>query len=276
MSYVERPEPALASELLSELVSKLEDEVFVEDRWNPIARESLRDPVLSIVIPVFNEEASLDLLYGELIGALSDIDMSCEIIFVDDGSEDSSVHLLHALETKDTRVRVIRLDANYGQSTAFDAGFRAARGAYTATLDADLQNDPADLSKLLPLLAHADVVNGVRASRCDSLTKRVSSKIANGVRNWATGASVSDVGCSLRVMRTSYLRKIKLYRGMHRFLPTLLAMEGARLVEVDVTHRARRYGESKYGVANRLFVGLFDLAAVCWMQRRFLRYGIKR
>jgi dolichol-phosphate mannosyltransferase len=268
LSYVERPEPASASEP--------EDDPFADDRLNDLARESMTDPLLSIVIPVFNEEASLVLLYGELIGALRDIDMSCEIIFVDDGSEDSSVRLLHEFETKDTRIRVIQLEANCGQSTAFDAGFRVARGAYTATLDADLQNDPADLSKLLPLLAHADVVNGVRASRCDTLTKRLSSKIANGVRNWATGASVSDVGCSLRVMRTSYLRKIKLYRGLHRFLPTLLAMEGARLVEVDVTHRARRYGESKYGVANRLFVGLFDLAAVCWMQRRLLHYGVKR
>jgi len=192
LSYVERREPAIASEL--------EEEAFAEDRLNAIARESLRDPVLSIVIPVFNEEASLDLLYGELIGALDDINMSCEIIFVDDGSEDSSVELLHAFEIKDTRVRVIRLDANHGQSTAFDAGFRAARGAYTATLDADLQNDPADLSKLLPLLAHADVVNGVRASRCDSLTKRVSSKIANGVRSSAPSPQLRAIGTSPRMV----------------------------------------------------------------------------
>lgn len=236
----------------------------------------MREPALSIVIPVFDEEASLDLLYGELTSALNRIDLSSEIIFVDDGSRDNSLSVLQALEVKDARIRIIRLDANHGQSTALDAGFRAARGDYTATLDADLQNDPADLALLLPHLDRADVVNGVRATRHDSFSKRLASRIANGVRNWATGANVSDVGCSLRVMRTAYLRKIKLYRGMHRFLPTLLAMEGARLVEVDVSHRPRRHGASKYGIGNRLFVALVDLAAVCWMQRRSLRYGIKR
>lgn len=245
-------------------------------RFEPDAHTDAPEPALSIVVPVCNEEASLDLLYGELILALDRIELSSEIIFVDDGSRDSSLCVLKALEVKDARVRIIRLDANHGQSTALDAGFRAARGQYTATLDADLQNDPADIGKLLPYLETADVVNGVRATRRDTLSKRLSSRVANRVRNWATGANVSDIGCSLRVMRTHYLRKIKLYRGMHRFLPTLLAMEGARLVEVDVSHRPRQYGESKYGIGNRLFVGLADLAAVCWMQRRSLRYGIKR
>jgi len=233
-------------------------------------------PDLSVVIPVFNEEASLDLLYAELIAAFERIPGTSEIIFVDDGSVDGSIGVMRALEVKDARVRVVRLDANHGQSAALDAGFRAVRGDLTATMDADLQNDPADLPKLLACLKHADVVNGIRVSRRDSVSRRMASWVANGVRNWATGVRVSDVGCSLRVMRTNSLRRIKLYRGMHRFLPILLAMEGARLVEVPVSHRTRPFGVSKYGIGNRLFVGLVDLVAVCWMQRRALRYGIKR
>ncbi len=235
-----------------------------------------RELHLSVVIPVFNEVGSLDILYAELVAALDRIPHESEILFVDDGSRDGSLALLRALEVKDARVRTIALDENHGQSAALDAGFRAARGEFTATLDADLQNDPAEIPKLLAYLDRADVVNGVRVARQDSRLKRLSSRVANAVRNWATGASVSDVGCSLRVMRTTYLRRIKLYRGMHRFLPTLLAIEGARLFEVEVSHRPRRFGHSKYGVGNRLFVGLADLLAVCWMQRRSLRYRVRR
>jgi glycosyltransferase involved in cell wall biosynthesis len=144
------------------------------------------------------------------------------------------------------------------------------------TLDADLQNDPADIAKLMSWLDRADVVNGVRALRNDSFVRRVSSRIANSVRNRVTGESVTDVGCSLRAIRTTYLHRIKLFRGMHRFLPTLLALEGARVVEVPVSHRARSHGRSKYGVGNRLFVGLVDLLAVRWMQQRAMRYRVKR
>jgi len=169
-------------------------------------------------------------------------------------------------------VRVIALDGRHGQTAALDAGFRAVRGEVTVTLDADLQNDPADIPSLLAWLDRADVVNGVRQRRRDSVVRRLSSRIANGVRNRVTGEAVTDVGCSLRVMRSEYLRRVKLFRGMHRFLPTLLRMEGARVVEVPVAHRARRYGASKYGIRDRLWVGLTDLAAVRWMQARALRY----
>ncbi len=228
---------------------------------------------LSVVIPVYDEAESLDPLYGELVDVLARIDGRSEIVFVDDGSRDESLRLLQALEAKDTRVRVIVLDANAGQSAALDAGFRAARGEVIATLDADLQNDPADIVRLLPWLEEADVVNGIRTPRFDSWSRRFASRVANAVRNRATGVPVSDIGCSLRVMRTHYVRRIKLYNGLHRFLPTLLAMEGARLHEVEVSHRPRRYGASKYGIGSRLFVAIADLLAVCWMQRRALRYG---
>ncbi len=231
---------------------------------------------LSIVIPVYDEQDSLLPLYSELDAALASLANGVEVIFVDDGSRDATLAVLRDLEAKDRRVRVIALERNCGQSAALDAGFRVVRGEWTATLDGDLQNDPADIPRLLEYLDRADVVNGVRAERCDSRLRILSSRIANAVRNRVTGESVTDVGCSLRIVRTRYLRRVKLFRGMHRFLPTLLAMEGARVIEVPVSHRPRLYGRSKYGIRNRLFVGVVDLLAVRWMKRRALRYRVRR
>jgi len=202
------------------------------------------DPFLSVVVPVFNELDSIDALYRELDACLSGVAGGIEIILVDDGSSDGSVERMRTIAEKDARVRVLVLDRNHGQSTALDAGFQAARGEVTATLDADLQNDPADLPRLIALLDQADVVNGIRARRSDRWSRQLASRVANGFRNWVTGESVTDVGCSLRVIRTAHLRRIKLYRGMHRFLPTLLRMEGARVIEVPVSHRPRRFGVS--------------------------------
>jgi dolichol-phosphate mannosyltransferase len=183
--------------------------------------------------------------------------------------------VLAGLVARDPRVRVLHFAENCGQTAAFAAGFEAARGEVVATLDADLQNDPADLPRLLTALDGADVVNGVRQERQDGFVRKASSRIANGFRNWATRESVTDVGCSLRVMRAPFLRRVKLHRGMHRFLPTLLRMEGARVIELPVRHRPRRHGRSKYGIANRLFVGLADVFAVRWMQKRQLRWRLR-
>lgn len=229
-------------------------------------------PGLSVVIPVRDEEESLEALHRELDAALGRVAGGLEILFVDDGSRDASLARLRAIAQKDPRVRVLALDARHGQSAALDAGFRAARGELVATLDADLQNDPADLPRLIAALDRADVVCGVRVARRDNWSRRVSSWIANGFRNRVTGESVSDVGCSLRVMRRSFLARVKLYRGMHRFLPTLLRLEGARVIELPVAHRPRRHGRSKYGIVDRLFVGIVDVFAVRWMQSRRLDY----
>jgi glycosyltransferase involved in cell wall biosynthesis len=196
-------------------------------------------------------------------------------VYVDDGSRDGSAEVLASLAARDPRVRVLRFAENAGQTAAFAAGFEAARGEVIATLDADLQNDPADLPRLLAALDGADVVNGVRVGRRDGLVRRASSRIANAFRNWVTHESVTDVGCSLRVMRASYLRRLPLFRGMHRFLPTLLRLEGARVIELPVRHRPRRHGRSKYGIANRLFVGIADTLAVRWMQSRRLRWRLR-
>jgi len=228
----------------------------------------LAAPRLSVVVPVFDEEDSLEPLHRELDAALAGLPGGVEFVLVDDGSRDRSLEVMRGLAAQDERVRVIALEANHGQSAAFEAGFAAARGELIATLDADLQNDPADIPRMMEHLDQADVVNGVRAERQDDWVRKLSSKIANGFRNRMTDESVSDVGCSLRVMRASYAKRVKLFRGMHRFLPTLLRLEGARLTEVPVAHRSRRHGESKYGIGNRLFVGLVDVFAVRWMQRR--------
>lgn len=237
--------------------------------------DSERAPWLSVVVPAFDEEENLPTLHREISAALDKLAKPAEIVFVDDGSRDGSLRVMHELAAEDPRVRVVALDGNHGQSAALEAGFRAVRGEVVATLDADLQNDPADVPRLLAHLDRADVVNGVRADRRDTWVRKLSSRIGNGFRNWATGESVTDVGCSLRVMRAAPLRRVKLFRGMHRFLPTLLRMEGATVMEVPVSHRPRIHGQSKYGIGNRLFTGLRDVFAVRWMQSRALRYRLK-
>ncbi len=227
-------------------------------------------PKVSVVVPIHDEVESIPPLYAELTAVLKGLPGGVELVLVDDGSTDGSLALLRSLERQDPTVRVVALDGNQGQSAALAAGFRAARGEFTVMMDADLQNDPADVPRMLALLDRADVVNGIRVERNDGFSKRIASRIGNGFRNWVTGESVTDVGCSLRVMRTSFVQRVKLFRGMHRFLPTLLKMEGARVIEVPVAHRPRRYGRSKYGIADRLFTGFVDVLAVRWMQSRAL------
>lgn len=236
-------------------------------------------PRVSVVIPVFDEEESLETLHRELDAALAKVAGGVEIVFVDDGSRDRSLERLRAIAARDARVRVVELDGNQGQTAAFVAGFAAARGEVTVTLDADLQNDPADIPRLLDAFdaAGADVVNGVRARRNDSWLRRVSSRVANGARNRVTHDHVTDVGCSLRAMRTEQLRRLRPFRNMHRFLPTLLRLEGAtRVVEIPVSHRPRRHGVSKYGIGNRLWVGIADLYGVRWLQARHLPVRVRR
>ena len=232
-------------------------------------------PGLSVVIPVHDEVDSLEPLHRELDAALARIPTESELIFVDDASRDGSGERLAALSAKDPRVRVLALAERAGQSAALAAGFAAARGEVLAMLDADLQNDPADLPALYECLDRADVVNGIRVRRRDTWSRRAASRIANRVRNLLTGESVQDVGCSLRVMRATFLRRVKPFDGWHRFLPTLLRMEGARITEVPVNHRPRRFGESKVGIADRLSVVVADVLAVRWMLRRRLGYRVR-
>ncbi len=233
------------------------------------------DPFLSVVIPFRNEEPSLALLHSELAEVLDAFPFESEMIFVDDESGDGGSGVVRDLAGLDSRIRLLTLLPHSGQSAALGAGFRAARGELIATLDADLQNVPGDLPRLIEALDQADCVCGVRVSRQDSMIKRLASRIANGVRRFVLADGVHDIGCSLRVMRASSLKRIKLFRGGHRFLPSLLAMEGARVIELPVDHRARLHGSSNYGVGGRLVAGLVDLLAVFWMKKRSDRFEVK-
>ncbi len=231
-------------------------------------------PWLSVVIPVFNEAESLGPLWAELQPVLDGLRRSYEVIFVDDGSEDGSWEVLLSLHGQDPHVRLIRLRRNAGETAATDAGFRAAEGEVVVTMDSDLQNDPQDIPVLLDYLPTWDAACGWRARREDSWVRRVSSRIANAVRNALTGDEVRDSGCTFRAIRRECLTDLRLYSGFHRFLPTLLRLEGYRVIEVPVNHRPRRFGRSKYGIRNRMLRGLYDLLIVRWMKRRHLHYEI--
>jgi glycosyltransferase involved in cell wall biosynthesis len=230
-------------------------------------------PWLSVVIPIFNERDNLHPLTAQTLKTLNGQVSSFELIYVDDGSTDGSSGLLDQLADNHPEVRVIHFNRNYGQTAAFDAGFRHARGEVIATLDGDLQFDPADILRLLPFSERYDLVCGWRRDRHDTFVKRLSSRIANFIRNVITRDGVHDTGCSLKVFRRAVVERIALFEGMHRFFPALARMHGFSITEIPVHHYPRAHGESKYGIGNRVFKSLHDLIAVRWMQKRCLRYG---
>jgi len=235
-------------------------------------------PWISVVIPIKDERDNLHPLTNQLTKVLEGLDTSkkapFEIIFVDDGSIDGSSAILDELVGQSPDIRVLHLDGNHGQTAAFDAGFRHARGTLIATLDGDLQYDPADLAKLLPLATQYDLVCGYRQQRLDNIIRKLSSRIANFVRNAVIHDGIQDTGCSLKVFRRTVIERIPLFRNMHRFFPALAQMHGFSVTEVPVQHFPRAHGHSKYGIGNRMFVGLYDLFAVRWMQQRCFRYRI--
>ena len=227
---------------------------------------------LSVVLPVHNEEGNLPALWAEIRAALDVIGRKAEVIFVNDGSTDTSGAILDRFRAEDPRVRVIDHDRNHGLTAALDCGFRHARGAVIAMLDADLQNPPAELARLYALLPDADMAIGWRKERRDSFLKRVSSKIGNGYRNWRTNETVHDTGCALKVFKREVIERIKLWKGLHRFLPTLARMEGFKVVEIPVAHRPRTSGKSHFGVWNRLFKGMADVKTIRWMWKYRFTY----
>ncbi len=235
-------------------------------------------PHLSVVVPVYNEQEALGEVLDELRTALDEAALDWEAIIVDDGSSDATAQVVAGRAAADPRFRLLRFVRNCGQTAAFDAGFRAARGRLVGMMDGDGQNDPRDFPRLLGALERegVDMMCGVRATRRDSIVRRISSRIANGTRNRLTGESVTDVGCSIRVFRRACFERIKLYEGMHRFFPTLFRIEGWRIGEMPVGHRPRQKGKSKYGIHNRLWRGIRDLMAVRWMQSRALRYQLRQ
>lgn len=240
-------------------------------------RSDRRAATVSIIIPVKNESSSIAQLAGEVGAAFEDSPWPWECIWIDDGSTDATLDVLRCLARKDRRHRYVSHDANYGQSAALLTGCRVATGSIIATLDGDLQNDPADLPRLIRLLESGDydMVNGVRARRCDGWMRKVSSRIANGFRNRISGATATDVGCSVRVFYRQCMEGIPPFRGMHRFLPTLVAMRGWRITETSVGHRARSHGVTSYGVHNRLWVGIADTFGVRWLTSRVVSPRIR-
>jgi dolichol-phosphate mannosyltransferase len=232
--------------------------------------EMTNSPRVSVVVPLFNEEANMPILQSELRAALGGLDH--EIIFVDDGSIDRTVERIENA----ANVRVLRFAKNAGQTAAIYAGLQAARGATAVLIDGDLQNDPADIPKLLAEISRgADLVCGYRAQRKDTLVKRLTSRVANFVRSRFTKDGVRDTGCTLKAMRRECVGALVPFKGMHRFIPALIKAAGYRLVEIPVNHRPRRFGRTKYGLGNRALRATIDMFGVRWLLSRRLNYKVR-
>lgn len=232
--------------------------------------ETIQRPDVSVVVPVFNEEENMSILQSELRAALSGVDH--EIIFVDDGSNDRSAEKIEPA----SNVRVIRFEKNTGQSAALYAGIRAARGKAIVMIDSDLQNDPADIPRLLEEISRgADLVCGYRAKRKDTFSKRLTSRVANFVRSRFTRDYVRDTGCTLKAMRRECAEALVPFKGMHRFIPALIRGAGYRLIEIPVNHRPRRFGQTKYGFGSRALRATRDMFGVRWLLSRRLNYKIR-
>jgi glycosyltransferase involved in cell wall biosynthesis len=229
---------------------------------------------LSLVIPCYNEQENVDVLLTRVDAALAVLGKPFEVLLIDDGSTDQTPQLLADGLKKYPWLRVIRMAKNGGQSAAFEAGFAAAAGQIIATIDADLQNDPEEIPRLLPLLdeKNVDMITGWRKDRQDTSFRRWQSRQANRIRNWVTEETVIDSASSLKVYRAHAVKGLKLFRGAHRYFPTLVKMRGYTVFETPVKHSARYAGTAKYGFGNRAFVGIYDLIGVRWMKKRYLNY----
>jgi dolichol-phosphate mannosyltransferase len=241
-------------------------------------RETDLMPFLSVVIPVYNEQENVPELLRRLSGALESFDKPFEVIICDDGSIDDTPGFLSAAREKYPWLRILRMNKNSGQSAAFDAGFKAARGEVIATLDGDLQNDPEEIPRLVQMLDDGegyDMITGWRKDRHDTNFRRWQTRMANRIRNWLSDETINDSACSLKIYRRHCLQGLQLYTGMHRFFPTLIKMRGFRVLEVPVKHSQRFAGVPKYGFRNRALRAFIDLLAVRWMKKRYLRYEVR-
>jgi glycosyltransferase involved in cell wall biosynthesis len=230
---------------------------------------------ISVVVPVFNEEENLPILIPKLVKVLNPLGLSYEMIFVDDGSSDGSRKILKEMASQYPFLRMIGLKENRGLSTALLAGMREVRGDTIVTLDSDLQNDPEDIPKLLAYLDRYDMATGWRQKRDDPWLRRISSKVANAVRNRLSGEQIHDSACTLRVFKRECVKEIPVFNGMHRFLSTLIKMNGYRIIEVPVLHHSRKFGKAKYNIRNRALRAFIDLLGVRWMKGRRIQYDIE-
>lgn len=235
-----------------------------------VMNDPLNSPAVSVVVPLYNEEENVPILQAELTAGLAGLDY--EIVFVDDGSNDQTVERI----APDPRIRVLRFEKNAGQSAAMYAGLHFVRGETVVLIDGDLQNDPADIPKLLAEIKRgADLVCGYRLQRKDTFVKRATSRVANFVRSRFAKDGVRDTGCTLKAMRRECIQTLVPFKGMHRFIPALVKGAGYRLVEVPVNHRPRKFGLSKYGLGNRAIRATVDMFGVRWLLSRRLHYKVR-
>jgi glycosyltransferase involved in cell wall biosynthesis len=229
-------------------------------------------PYLSLVIPAYNEQENVDALLKRVGDALASTGKPFEVVIIDDGSTDSTPQLLRDAMARLPWLRVLRLRKNSGQSAAFDAGFRAARGDVIATIDADLQNDPEEIPRLLPMLDGYDMITGWRRDRQDTRFRKIQTRVANRIRNWISQETINDSASSLKLYKRHCLDGMQLFAGAHRFFPTLVKMRGYTVREEPVKHSHRFAGTAKYGFRNRALRAFVDLLAVRWMKTRYIRY----
>src|SRR4051812_24184987 len=232
-------------------------------------------PYLSLVIPAYNEQESVPTLLQRVEASLSRIGRPFEVILIDDGSTDDTPRLLAEAMISRPWLRVLRMKKNGGQSAAFEAGIKAARGEVIATIDADLQNDPEEIPRLLPMLDGYDMITGWGKDRHDTPFRRFQTRIANRVRNWLSDETINDSASSLKLYKRHCVEGLKLFNGMHRFFPTLVKMRGFTVLETPVKHSQRFAGTAKYGLRNRAWRAFIDLLAVRWMKKRYLKYQVE-
>jgi glycosyltransferase involved in cell wall biosynthesis len=233
------------------------------------------DMEFSVVIPLFNEEETLPLLHEKLHTVCESISKDYEIIYVDDGSTDSSPEILEGLKNDYPTVRVVSFKQNRGQSAGLYAGFKESRGTWIITLDADLQNPPEEILKLWKSRDGFDFITGIREKRKDSLLRIISSRIAKYFRWLTLGDTTQDIGCSLRIFKREIVDRLPYFRNFHRFFTLLTREAGFRIKEIPLKHHVRQFGESKYTTFQRAREGIFDLIGVFWLKRRLIQYEIK-
>ncbi|MFT5129760.1 MAG: glycosyltransferase involved in cell wall biosynthesis [Rhodothermales bacterium] len=252
---------------VGELVTRRYRERGTKARFSSMSKEGPKTPpqptarrLISVVVPIYNEEANIQPLHDRIVESLADVDFDFEVVLVDDGSSDESVPKLHEVAAQDSRFRVVEFRRNFGQTAAMMAGFDYAKGEVIFPMDGDLQNDPADIPRLLEKLDEGyDVVSGWRANRQDrAITRKLPSRIANWIISKVTGVRLNDYGCSLKAYRAEAMEGIRLYGEMHRFIPIFASWRGARITELKVNHHAREHGVSKYGL-ERVFKVVLDL-----------------
>lgn len=236
------------------------------------------EPYLSLVIPCYNEQENVPTLLKRVEASLMQIGKPFEVIIVDDGSTDQTPAMLDEARSRLAWLRVLRMKKNAGQSAGFEAGFAAARGQIIATIDADLQNDPEELPRLVKMMEDHpkyDMITGWRKDRQDTPFRRWQSRQANKIRNWISQDNINDSACSLKLYRAHTLRGLKLFNGAHRFFPALVKMRGYTVFETPVKHSHRFAGTAKYGFRNRALKAFIDLLGVRWMKMRYLRYDVQ-